>query len=133
MLRRDVPSGLMLLVASGSAIIVITLRPMGGTTSHQLRPFVTIVAALASPFHRDFLIDVVGNTALFMPLGASLRLLGIRSRRANLVGALASAAIEVAQHWIPGRTSSVDDVILNTAGTALGFAAAVVPYPRLRR
>jgi glycopeptide antibiotics resistance protein len=75
-------------------------------------------------------LELVGNLALFVPLGV-LGVLVLGSRRAVWVvvaGAGCSAVIEVVQEWLPGRVSDPVDVLLNSAGTALGatVTAAVV-------
>jgi hypothetical protein len=64
--------------------------------------------------------DVIRNILLFMPFGAALGIARTRVSRALLIGAALSAAIELAQFWIPGRDSSVSDVVANTLGTTLG-------------
>src|SRR5262249_31404172 len=67
------------------------------------------------------MVDVLGNVALFMPLGAGLALLGVRRRQAIALGALLSFSIELAQYVaIIGRDASLSDLITNTIGTALG-------------
>lgn len=67
--------------------------------------------------------DVVGNIALFVPFG----LLGtVRwTRRADVgvlfAGAVVSASIELVQRFLlSGRQGAMQDVILNTSGTAVG-------------
>jgi glycopeptide antibiotics resistance protein len=69
-------------------------------------------------------VNVVGNVLLFAPLGAGLRLLGRPLRVTILAGFALSAAIEVVQLAIPGRTTSTADVLCNTAGIALGWWVA---------
>lgn len=64
--------------------------------------------------------DALMNALFFAPLGLLLwRRLGWKSVAA---GAALSAAIEVAQLWIPGRFSTVGDLVFNSAGVALGGA-----------
>jgi glycopeptide antibiotics resistance protein len=75
-------------------------------------------------------VDVLGNVAVFIPFGAALGaaiLLARRSRRfwrwflgVTAAGLLLSLSIEIAQLAIPSRVTDVDDVILNTLGTATG-------------
>jgi glycopeptide antibiotics resistance protein len=68
-----------------------------------------------------------GNVALFLPLGFLLPLLMPRLDRLwRTVGAgfALSTAIELTQLAFPGvRRSDVNDVLMNTLGTALGFLA----------
>jgi len=67
-------------------------------------------------------VDSVLNVLAYIPLG----LLAYRACRfwsAILLGALLSATIEVAQSFLPIRHPSVRDLVLNTAGIAIGHAA----------
>lgn len=71
------------------------------------------------------MLDVLLNVLLFVPLGASLAFRGLSWRRAMLLGAGLSLAIEVTQYFaIPGRDASLSDVLTNTTGTLLGSALA---------
>lgn len=85
-------------------------------------------------------LDVLLNIALFVPLGAGLALLGNSWRRAMLLGAGLSLAIEVSQYFaIAGRDASLSDLITNTLGTAVGallagsWRAWMVPGSRTAR
>ena len=79
-------------------------------------------AARPTPTSEDYY-DVVGNIALFVPLGAGLALLRLPWRRAVALGAALSVAIELVQ-LLPAldRASQWHDVAANTGGAALGFA-----------
>jgi hypothetical protein len=68
--------------------------------------------------------DAVLNVLLFLPLGWSLR--RHRSARFALVTCcLLSALIEFSQyHWIPGRDSSLRDILTNSLGGYLGVLLA---------
>lgn len=79
--------------------------------------------------------DIALNIVLFLPLGL---LLGLRSQRRWIwlpLAMLLSLGIEVTQLVIPGRYSTLSDVITNTTGAALGLllAAALEAAPRIRR
>lgn len=79
-------------------------------------------------------VDVLGNVAVFVPFGGALAAAGLlswpatRRRRSfwpswlgvTAAGLLLSLFIEIAQLAIPSRVTDVDDVILNTLGTAVG-------------
>ena len=83
-------------------------------------------------------VDVLGNVAVFVPFGAALAvatLPGRPKRRKGRkfwlwwlavtgAGLLLSLFIEIAQLAIPSRVTDVDDVILNTLGTASGALLA---------
>ncbi len=67
------------------------------------------------------LTDVIQNIFFFVPLGISLALLGLRWRRATLIGALVAVTVELLQlFFVVGRDASLSDLITNALGTALG-------------
>src|SRR6267378_3274989 len=68
------------------------------------------------------LAELIQNLLLFIPLGLSLTLAGVRPLRVVAIGALLSFAVEFAQQWIPGRDPSVGDIVCNSISTALGVA-----------
>jgi len=70
--------------------------------------------------------DVIANVLLFTPLGVGLVLAGVPWRRALVVGAAYSTAIELTQYLaVPGRFATVSDVLTNTLGTGVGVTLAV--------
>lgn len=70
------------------------------------------------------LTDAIQNIFFFVPLGISLSLLGLRWRRAVLIGALVAVTVELLQLFVvAGRDASLSDLITNTLGTALGAGA----------
>ncbi len=84
----------------------------------------------------DMLINVIG----FIPLGLVFRrFLSRTSRMGNstifwmvvLACLMLSLAIEIVQAWIPGRTSSLTDLVLNTTGGMLGAWVGKQPVDRL--
>jgi glycopeptide antibiotics resistance protein len=70
--------------------------------------------------------DAARNIAMYVPLGVLLGLMS-RARSARMFGMLVlaiggvSLAFECTQWFVPGRFPSVDDVIFNTLGGALGL------------
>ncbi len=66
-------------------------------------------------------IDFVANVVLFVPLGLALARDGFTPGKATMLGAMLSLAIEVLQ-WrlVPGRDSSLGDLLTNTLGTGGG-------------
>ena len=70
----------------------------------------------------EALAELIQNLLLFMPLGASLTLVGVPPLRAVAIGTALSFSVEFAQQWIPGRDPSVGDIVINTASTGLGVA-----------
>jgi glycopeptide antibiotics resistance protein len=109
--------------AAALLILAFTMPPSGSRNEYQLTPFATLVRLVTDRGDRSDLVDVFGNILLFMPFGAALayaRAAGFV--RAVALGAAFSTTIELVQIAIPGRWTSVDDVIMNTVGTAVGFA-----------
>lgn len=68
---------------------------------------------------------IILNIMLFMPLGAALTLARVRPWRIWLLGAVCSAGIEYTQLFIPGRESSLADVISNSTGALAGCGVAL--------
>ena len=75
------------------------------------------------------LAELIQNLLLFLPLGASLALAGVRPLRAIAIGAGLSFTVEFIQQWLPGRDPSAGDIVCNTVSTAIGVAL-VVTAPR---
>ncbi len=111
------------LAASVFAILAITLPPTRGDHEFHGQPFADIIEAFSPPLHPVLVVNVLGNLALFVPLGAVLGLRNAALRHVVLIGFVLSALVELAQLAIPGRTTAVDDVICNTAGAVLGYVA----------
>ena len=103
------------LVATILVIAALTLSPRSGSSDVELHPL------------RDFnTTDAVENLLLFLPFGATLSLRRWPLLRATAAGIAFSASVELAQLVIPGRTTSVDDLVFNTLGTGLGWAIAAM-------
>jgi VanZ family protein len=115
------------LVLALCAILFVTLRPFDADNDLELLPFADFVDGI---LHRELgslreaVMGAVGNVLLFVPLGAILAMRGASLARAATVGLLISAAVELAQLVVPGRTTSVDDLIFNLAGAVGGFTIA---------
>lgn len=110
-LRR---AGPLLTLASLGTIAFATLLPEPGaaTDSH----FCLVCGTLGG-------VSAVLNVILFVPLGLGLVLSGFPAKRALLGMFVLSALIEAAQFsGIPGRSSTISDVVTNGVGGALGFA-----------
>jgi hypothetical protein len=115
-----------------------------------------IIPAVFQPIHRDFLLppwkdisynrpdysDIAINVLGFMPFGFCFFLHRhlLRPRRlvfnALLVvfaGSAISLTIEVIQAWLPNRTSSMNDLLTDTAGTLFGVALAMAIQHKFAR
>jgi glycopeptide antibiotics resistance protein len=117
------PASLVALVASVLVVLALTLVPQDAAEADvELVPLSEIVDALTPPFEL-LLVETVLNVLLFAPFGAVLAVRGVSVGRTVLAAAALSAAVELAQLLlVAGRTTSVDDVLLNTAGAWLGHA-----------
>jgi hypothetical protein len=76
--------------------------------------------------------DFILNVILFLPFGCAIGLTGTRWRTALWSGLFLSTFIELTQAFVPGRDTSLGDVISNTCGAVLGFfiAGAIVAAAR---
>jgi len=80
-----------------------------------------------SGMRRYALVNLVGNLALFVPLGVLLPALFPRLRKAVpfLLTVLAALlCVETIQYLLGVGAADVDDLLLNTLGALAGFAAA---------
>lgn len=122
------------LPTAGALAILYTGWLLWMTLRGQREAYATVYTLVsAAGLHRrdpTLLIDIVGNVAVFVPLGVLVAAVarGRGSRRAAAavaVAALLSGFIEIAQRAVPGRVSSLRDWLLNVLGAALGAAAVV--------
>jgi glycopeptide antibiotics resistance protein len=150
--RRGLPGTViaaqLLLGAWIAAIVALTLFPLpwrtGGSRPEvipgrwawpapwaSITPFATIRMSLEAGFGSAEGRVLIGNLVAFMPLGFLAPIIDRRwqsAARILLLGIVASAAVEVAQlAWdlvigMPWRSADIDDVIVNAAGTVLGYA-----------
>ncbi|WP_136055487.1 VanZ family protein [Microbacterium sp. K24] len=79
-------------------------------------------AGIASYARSAFVLEILANVALFVPIGLLLVLAWPRLRvwQAVLIGALMSVLIETVQGVMPSRFPTLSDVIANTTGTLIG-------------
>ena len=121
----------------GRAVDTLNLT-LFGASLRALRCLLSACPA-ASGSARLLFVNVLGNVAVFFPIGLSLAgALGPGSRARQVWGAIGlgaglSLVIELAQLGIPGRATDVDDLLFNTTGAALGAACLVVLQRRLAR
>jgi hypothetical protein len=121
------PPATCLAIGSLLAILVSTVSRRGDSREPgtiQLVPLRTLSSYRYD--HSDLLIYVIGNVALFVPLGFFLYL---ALRRwllvTTLVTAMVSVGVEILQIPIWTRSSDIDDVLTNTAGGFIGALAGV--------
>lgn len=124
------------LVVYLAAVAVVTLRPAGPDDASLglVRRFVAWLAELGVPV--TFLgLEAVANVVMFVPFGV---LVGALLRRpwwvVVLLGCATSVLIETVQRWLPTRYPTVQDVVMNTLGAAVGVGVlALVLRERARR
>jgi glycopeptide antibiotics resistance protein len=116
------------LLLSIIGVILVTLLP-GSLKSIQLIPLVSIWDVLMNSVDYTVPIRILGfNIILFIPFGLFFALrMSIAFNSSNvilktaLVGMLFSLTVEILQLVLPiGRTSNIDDIILNTIGALTG-------------
>ena len=73
---------------------------------------------------RYFTYLFVGNLIWFAPAGVLVRLWGGRLWQAALAGLCLSLLVETGQFILGSGVSELDDLILNTCGSVLGYFAA---------
>jgi VanZ family protein len=96
---------------------VATLHSTGGRLARGWSFYITTgEAALA---------ELIANLILFIPLGISLALAGVKPLRAIAAGTLLSCTVEFLQQWIPGRDPSLGDIVANANSTAIGVLLVV--------
>ncbi|MEO7040245.1 MAG: VanZ family protein [Gemmatimonadaceae bacterium] len=71
-------------------------------------------------------LDAVLNVILFIPFGMGLRLAGMSRRRAFAIGLVTTITVELLQLYIPGRDTSLGDILTNSSGGMIGILAADV-------
>ena len=131
-----------------ACVLWMALRPGRAADTFNLTPFHESLRALrcllsacpaASGSARLLFVNVLGNVAVFFPIGFSLAgALGPGSRARQVGGAIGlgaglSLAIELAQLGIPGHATDVDDLLFNTLGAILGAICLVAVQRRLAR
>ena len=104
--------------------------------SINLVPFKTISGYISrrASIGEISLANVLGNILLFVPMGVLLPVVFKGCRRwfqVILIGAAASIVIESIQYFF-GRSADIDDVILNTLGTAVGYCCYFVIHSCLK-
>lgn len=113
-------------LALGTGLATLTPLGRGEGSTVDLTP---LRAALAAGVTATAPTQVIANVALLSWLGLLLPVLAPRLRtvgRTTLVVAATSAGIETTQYALHlGRYSTVDDVLLNTLGGALGALIGV--------
>jgi len=123
-----VAAGLLLAIwlVGGLLVTLLPAHPAPGqVVEPNFIPLRTIGIYLANLDSRFWVGQMVGNLLLLVPLGllGPIVLPWMDRWVRVLVASLAlSAAIELAQLWVPDRSAEVDDVLLNVLGAIFGYA-----------
>ena len=99
----------------------------------NLIPFVNI---LDYNIKREAVINILGNICLFIPTGIILPILYKRLDcfwTALLAGAGLSFVIEMIQLLFPGSVTDIDDLVLNTVGSATGYGIYKIVCSSMRK
>lgn len=113
-------------------------RVIGRSRSFNLVPFKTIDEMISNyGFTPDVVIvNLVGNVMAFAPLGFFMPIIFRKVeniRTVLFIGAGASLCAEFIQFTLKLGALDIDDIILNSIGTILGFAAYRVAVSLLQR
>lgn len=118
------------IAASSLAVYLIALALIAFWPEHVDRGASTLIRAITRvlPWATHERIEFTSNIALFVPFGLLGALLLHRRIWLAIVAGLAiSVFVELVQGaFLPGRTSSVWDVVANTLGTVIGVALAAL-------
>ena len=119
------PVLVLLLVVYLAAVAAVTLTP-GRSHTGSLGVVRTVLRWLDErgvPLRFE-VVEPLANVAMFVPFGVLVGLLlGLRRWWAVvLLGLATSATIETVQRVLPDRFSTVQDVVMNTLGAAVGVA-----------
>ena len=85
---------------------------------------IPLVNILDYDIKREAAINIIGNISMFIPTGIIMPILYRRLDhfwKVLLAGAGLSFVIEMIQLLFPGSVTDIDDLILNTAGVAIGY------------
>ncbi|MCI2046982.1 MAG: VanZ family protein [Faecalibacterium sp.] len=117
-------AGVLLLAVYMAVVFSLTIAPDYGYALHNFGRNINLVPLRVLATIAENPLNFWGNLLMFMPLGLLACLLSRRYRRAGwclLAGAGLSLFIELCQLFTP-RASDIDDLLMNTLGTALGWA-----------
>lgn len=99
----------------------------------NIKPFVYL---FDYPTMREALLNLIGNTAMFIPLGIVWPSVfkGLNTHRKVIAAGFGvSLTIEVLQLPFFGRSTDIDDLILNTVGFLIGYGIYLFVKKLMRR
>lgn len=125
----------------GLGVLYLTLFPLGIMFGQERSFNTSLFTEMRWFIHQPFVgfVNIVGNIVMFMPLAMLVPLLDRRWDgfwRMAFFGLVCSLGIECLQYVLATRTADVDDLVLNTLGTMMGyrlFAAMREQVPKILR
>ena len=120
-------------ITGGTPTNFLIIRDFSVSANVSLVPFADVLSILRANGGAGNYLQIGGNILLFMPLGFLLPFFWQGWRNAKLVvgfGIAMSLFIELNQMF-NSRATSIDDLILNTIGAAIGFVCYLVAKRRL--
>lgn len=131
--HRSLVAILLTLYALGVVVVLAWPTPVDASAAGPLRTVTRWFSAHGLGWVTYSVIEFSANIAMFAPIGFLLALTNQRLRWWHVVGGVAalSTTAEIAQSLLrPDRFGTVQDVLANTAGAALGFLAATYLHAR---
>ena len=126
MMRRRIILAVLLLAYIAFLFDLALLRFPSTHPVPNFVPFRTIIGDWTAPW-QEFVVNFIGNIVAFVPMGLIPPLiLGRRTKLWHVVlfGLSLSLAIEGGQYLSGRRVTDVDDLILNTLGSVIGYLFA---------
>ena len=100
--------------------------------SFQLIPFKALLFDL-SPARHTVLLQLLLNIVLFIPMGVFLYLGKRKLATSVMIGLTVSLVIEIIEFITKTGVFDIDDLIMNTLGTLIGFVAAKLFFSSIAR
>lgn len=131
--RRRVVVAALVVYLAGVVRVTLWPEPAPDDTFDVVRAVLTWVQDRGVPLTYE-VVEAVANVVMFVPFGVLVGLLLRRPWVAVALGALTSTTIELAQAaFLPSRVPTVQDVVMNTLGAAVGVAVLLVVEKRTGR
>ena len=103
-----------------------------GTIQEYTYNLVPFAALFAYGKKSVYLLQMMVNIAMFIPFGVMLEIAGADVKKSVLTGFILSLGIEAFQLILMRGVCDIDDLIMNTIGTLIGFLLTTV-IKRLRK
>ncbi len=124
--KREIVAGLLGCVVAVVLWLTVLGRDNIVEDSLAFQPFHAFHSMLKEIQENGIRGNLLGNIIMFVPLGILLPMVSDKARmwyRTALVGLMLSIAIEFTQLFTSRGFFEIDDMILNTLGTVIGYGA----------